>query len=54
MDIEKLFSMKERVKIPNFIIYSENEFGVNEIAKKLKLSKGLVSKYFEILAQRTY
>lgn len=51
MNIEKLLSTRERVKIIKQIIYSEKEFGVNEIAKKLKLSKGLVSKYFEILAK---
>ena len=49
MNIEKLFSTKERVKILKSIIYLETKFGVSEIARKLRLSKGLVSKYFEIL-----
>lgn len=53
MNIEKIFSTKERVKILNYVIYLENEFGVNEIAKKVKLSKGLVSKYFEILVKES-
>ena len=51
MNIEKLFSTKERVKINKEIVYSGQLFGVNEVAKKLKLSKGLVSKYFEILVK---
>ncbi|MEA1963541.1 MAG: hypothetical protein U9O41_00170 [Candidatus Aerophobetes bacterium] len=51
MSIEKLFSTKERVKVIKEVIYSESEFGVNEIARKLKLSKGLISKYFEILTK---
>ena len=49
MNAEKLFSTKERVKIIRGVIYSEEAFGVNETANRLKLSKGLVSKYFEIL-----
>lgn len=49
MNINRLFSTKERVNILKQIIYLEKEFGVIETAKKLNLSKGLVSKYFEIL-----
>lgn len=49
MNLQNLFSTKERVNIIEDIIYSEKEFGVNEISKKLKLSKGLVSKYMNIL-----
>lgn len=49
MNTEKLLSTKERVAILRNVIYSERQFGVNEIAAKLVLSKGLVSKYFEIL-----
>ena len=51
MNIEKIFSTKERVNILKSILYLEKEFGVNEIARKLKLSKGLISKYFEILGK---
>ena len=51
MNMEKIFSTKQRVKIIKEVIYSAQPFGVNEIAKKLKLSKGLVSKYFEILTK---
>lgn len=49
MNINRLFSTKERVEILNHVIYLNREFGVIETAKKTRLSKGLVSKYFEIL-----
>lgn len=49
MNAEKLFSTKERVRIMSGVIYSEEGFGVNETANELRLSKRLVSKYFEIL-----
>ena len=49
MNLEKIFSTKERVKILKNIIYLENDLSVSEISKKLRLSKGLISKYFEIL-----
>jgi predicted nucleotidyltransferase len=51
MNIEKFLSTKERVAILRNVIYSEQRFGVNEIAGKVQLSKGLVSKYFEILVK---
>lgn len=51
MNAEKLFSTKERVRIMRGVIYSEEGFGVNETANELRLSKGLVSKYFEILTR---
>lgn len=50
-NLEKLFSSKERVKILNTILYLDRTFGVVEIARKLKLSKSLVSKYFELLTR---
>jgi len=31
------------------VIYSEEGFGVNETANELRLSKGLISKYLNIL-----
>ena len=49
MNLENIFSTEERIIIIKSIIYLEKEFGVNEIANKSKLSKGLVSKYFGIL-----
>ncbi len=51
MNINEVLSTKERVKLLENIIYKEKEFGVNEIARQLNLSKGLVSKYFEILVK---
>jgi len=49
MNIPRLFSTLERVAILKHIIYLKREFGVIETAKAVQLSKGLVSKYFEIL-----
>ena len=49
MHIENLFSTKERVKILEKVIYRTSYLSVNDVARKLKLSKGLVSKYFSIL-----
>ena len=49
MNMEKLFSTKERVAVLQDVIFSEKEIGVNEVARRLGLSKGLVSKYLEIL-----
>lgn len=51
MNFNKILSTKERVKILEMILFKKKEFGVNEIASKVKLSKGLVSKYFEILVK---
>jgi len=51
MELHKIFSSRERIKILKNIIFREGEFGVNEIAKEVKLSKGLVSKYFDILVK---
>lgn len=49
--MEKIFSTKERLKILEAIIFKEGSLSVNEIASKLRLSKGLVSKYFDILTK---
>ena len=51
MELSRIFSSRERIKILKNIIFREGEFGVNEIAKEVKLSKGLVSKYFDILVK---
>jgi predicted transcriptional regulator len=51
MNVHELFSSKERVRILRHIIYLERDFGVSEISRKLKISKGLVSKYFNILVK---
>ena len=49
--VESIFSTKERIKILKAIIFSEEPISVNVIATKLKISKGLVSKYLDILAK---
>jgi len=51
MNFDKILSTRERVKILESIIFKEKSFGVNEIAREVKLSRSLVSKYFEILAK---
>jgi len=49
--MESVFSTKERIKILELIIFKENSLSVNDVANQLKISKGLVSKYFDILAR---
>ena len=50
--MEKIFSTKQRIKILETIVFKTDNVSVNNIANQLKLSKGLVSKYFDILAKR--
>lgn len=49
--MERIFSTRERIQILKRVIYKRNTISVNSIANQLKLSKGLVSKYFDILAR---
>lgn len=49
MNIYNLFSTAQRIKILERIIYSNNSITVNRTAKELRLSKGLVSKFFNLL-----
>lgn len=51
MNIELLLSTKERIKILSRIIYKTGYLSVNEIARGTKLSKGLVSKYLDLLVR---
>jgi len=51
MDIPGLFSSKERLKILRFVINKTEPLNVNNIASRLKISKGLVSKFFNILVK---
>jgi predicted nucleotidyltransferase len=51
MNIQKLLSTKERIMILKFALYKTSVFGVSDAAKSLRLSKGLVSKFFYILAR---
>lgn len=47
--MRSIFSTKERIKILKAVIFNEQTLSVNVIATKLKISKGLVSKYFDVL-----
>lgn len=47
--MERVFSTKERIKILKAIIFSNQPISVNVIAVRLKISKGLVSKYLDVL-----
>ena len=51
MNMELIFSTKERIKILKEVIFKTDSISVNKIAAKLKLSKGLISKYFDILTK---
>ena len=47
--MEKIFSTKERIKILKTVIFSDQPISVNVIAARIKISKGLVSKYLDVL-----
>ena len=47
--MESIFSTKERIKILKAVIFSDQPISVNLLAVKLKISKGLVSKYLDVL-----
>jgi len=49
--MKKVFSTNERIKILKTVIFSDKPIGVNIIASKLKVSKGLVSKYLDVLSK---
>ena len=49
--MESIFSTRQRIKILEEVIFKTGSISVNNIAAKLKLSKGLVSKYFDILSK---
>jgi len=50
--MENIFSTRQRIKILQNIIFKADTVSVNNIAKQLKLSKGLISKYFDILVKQ--
>jgi len=52
MNINSLFSTEERIKIIENIIFTDNQISVNKTASELKLSKGLISKYFNLLVSK--
>ncbi len=47
--MESLFSTSQRIKILEAVISRTDSVSVNNIASQLGLSKGLISKYFQIL-----
>lgn len=49
MNINKIFSTFQRVTILEKIIYSDSLVSVNKTAKDLRLSKGLISKFLNLL-----
>ena len=49
--MKNLFSTKERIKILTAVIFQTGPISVNQIASGLELSKGLVSKYLDILVR---
>jgi len=51
MNMEKIFSTEERIRILTEVIFRTGPVSVSDVAARLKLSKGLVSKYFDILAK---
>jgi len=51
-NMEEIFLTKERIKILKAIIFKESAVSVNAIANHLEISKGLVSKYLNILTKR--
>ena len=50
--MENIFSTKQRIKILEAVVFKTGNISVNNIANQLRLSKGLVSKYFDILSKR--
>ena len=51
-NIAEIFSTAQRVKILEKVIYQTGHLSVSTVARELKLSKGLVSKYFSILSKQ--
>ena len=51
MNIEILFSTKERIKILSHLIYKKNYISVSKVSGDINLSKGLVSKYLDFLVK---
>lgn len=47
--MNEIFSTSERIKILKAVILDKNPLSVNAVASSLNLSKGLVSKYLDVL-----
>jgi predicted nucleotidyltransferase len=50
--MQSLFSTSQRIKILQAVIFRTGSVSVNNISSQLRLSKGLVSKYFQILLKQ--
>jgi len=50
--MHRIFSTKERIGILRAVIYSEKPVSVSVIASMVRISKGLVSKYLDILLKK--
>lgn len=50
--MESLFSTSQRIQILEAVIFRTGSVSVNNIASQLGLSKGLISKYFQILLKQ--
>ncbi|MEK6527763.1 MAG: nucleotidyltransferase domain-containing protein [Nitrospirota bacterium] len=50
--MESLFSTEQRIRILQAVIFRTDDVSVNSTASQLRLSKGLVSKYFRILLKQ--
>lgn len=51
MNLHKILSTRERIRILKLILYKTSAFGVSDVAKDLSLSKGLISKFLDILTK---
>ena len=50
--MENLFSTNQRIRILQAVIFRTDSVSVNNVAFQLRVSKGLVSKYFQILLKQ--
>ena len=51
MSLDRLMSTKQRLAILNAVVFANGRLSVNALANRLKVSKGLVSRYLDWLAQ---
>lgn len=50
MNISKLLSTKERERILKDVLFKQREISVADVSRRLKVSKGFVSKFFSLLS----
>lgn len=51
MKISKLLSTREREHILNDVLYKQDEISVADVSRRLKVSKGFVSKFLSLLSK---